>query len=48
MQNIGDQQMETLQRQMVGHGLFVMVTALLAGLMLGFDLIDGLEGMPGK
>ena len=48
MQNIGDQQKETLQRQMVGHGLFVMVAALLAGLMLGFDLIDGLEGMPGK
>ena len=48
MHNIGDQNLETLQRQMVGHGLFVMVAALLAGLMLGFDLIDGLEGMPGK
>ena len=48
MQNIGDQQMDTLQRQMVGHGLLVMVAALLAGLMLEFDLIDGLEGMPGK
>ena len=48
MQNIGDQQMDTLQRQMVGHGLLVMVAALLAGFMLGFGLIGGLEVMPGK
>ena len=40
--------METLQRQMVGHGLLVMVAALLAGFMLGFGLIGGLEVMPGK
>ena len=40
--------METLQRQMVGHGLLVMVAALLAGFMLGFGLIGGLEIMPGK
>ena len=30
--------METLQRQMVGHGLLVIVAALLAGFMLGFGL----------
>ena len=40
--------METLQRQMVGHGLLVIVAALLAGFMLGFGLIGGLEVMPGK
>ena len=40
--------METLQRQMVGHGLLVMVAALLAGFMLGFGLIGGLEVIPGK
>ena len=40
--------METLQRQIVGHGLLVIVAALLAGFMLGFGFIGGLEVMPGK
>ena len=39
--------METLQRQMIGHALLVMVAALLAGFMLGFGLIGGLEVLPG-
>jgi len=39
--------METLQRQMIGHALLVMVAALLAGFMLGFGLIGGLEVVPG-
>ncbi len=39
--------METLQRQMIGHALLVMVAGLLAGFMLGFGLIGGLEVVPG-
>ena len=39
--------METLQRQMIGHALLVMVAGLLAGFMLGFGLIGGLEVAPG-
>jgi len=39
--------METLQRQMIGHSLLLMVSGLLAGFMLGFGLIGGLEVAPG-
>ncbi len=39
--------MEILQRRMIGHALLVMVAGLLAGFMLGFGLIGGLELTPG-
>ena len=39
--------MEALQRQMIGHALLVMVFGLLAGFMLGFGLIGGMEFAPG-
>ena len=40
--------MVELQRQMIGHALLVMVAALIAGFMLGFGLIGGLEVFPGQ
>jgi len=40
--------MEALQRQMIGHALLVIVAGLLAGFMLGFGLIGGLEIAPGN
>ena len=42
------QDLQSLQRTMIGHALLVMVVALLAGFMLGFGLIGGLELAPGK
>ena len=40
--------MGTLRRQRVGHGLLVMVVALVAGFMPSFGLIGSLEVIPGK
>lgn len=39
--------MERLQRIMIGHGLLVILTAMLAGFMLMFLLIGGIEIWPG-
>lgn len=36
------------QKLMIGHGLLVILAAMLAGFMLGFGLIGGLELYPGK
>lgn len=40
--------MERYQRLMIGHGLLVILVAMLAGFMLMFNLIGGLEVWPGK
>ena len=40
--------MERFQKLMIGHGLLVILAAMLAGFMLGFGLIGGLELYPGK
>ena len=37
-----------LQKIMIGHGLLVILAAMLAGFMLGFGLIGGLELNPGN
>ena len=39
--------MDRLQRIMIGHGLLVILTAMLAGFMLMFLLIGGIEIWPG-
>ena len=39
--------MEQYQKLMIGHASLVMVVALLAGFMLAFGLIGGIEIMPG-
>lgn len=39
--------MNRLQRLMVGHGLLVILVSMLAGYMLLFSLIGGLEVWPG-
>jgi len=38
---------ERYQRLMIGHGLLVILVAMLAGFMLMFDLIGGIEVWPG-
>jgi len=40
--------MQRFQKLMIGHGLLVILAAMLAGFMLGFGLIGGLELYPGK
>ena len=40
--------MEGLQRTMIGHGLLVILVAMLAGFMLMFNLLGGIEIWPGK
>ena len=40
--------MERYQQLMIGHGLLVILVAMLAGFMLMFDLIGGIEVWPGK
>jgi hypothetical protein len=40
--------MERLQRIMIGNGLMVILVAMLAGFMLMFGLIGGLEVWPGR
>ncbi len=40
--------MERLQRIMIGNGLLVVLVAMLAGFMLMFSLIGGIEVWPGK
>ncbi len=40
--------MERLQRIMIGNGLLVVLAAMLAGFMLMFSLIGGMEIWPGK
>ena len=40
--------MEQLQKTMIGHGLLVILVAMLAGFMLMFQLIGGLEYWPGQ
>lgn len=40
--------MQRLQKLMIGNALLVMLAAMLAGFMLGFGLIGGLEVLPGK
>lgn len=40
--------MERYQRIMLGNGLLVVLVAMLAGFMLMFDLIGGIEVWPGK
>ena len=39
--------MDRLQKLMIGNGLLVIVVSMLAGFMLGFGLIGGLELYPG-
>ena len=39
--------MEQLQKIMIGNGLLVILIAMLAGFMLMFQLIGGLEYWPG-
>lgn len=39
--------MERMQRLMVGHGLLVVLVSMLAGFMLMFSLIGGIEVWPG-
>ncbi len=36
------------QNLLIGHGLLILVVALLAGFMLGFGLVGGLETAPGS
>ena len=40
--------MERLQRIMIGNGLLVVLASMLAGFMLMFSLIGGMEIWPGK
>ena len=40
--------MERLQKIMIGHGLLVVLVAMLAGFMLMFNLLGGIEVWPGK
>ncbi len=40
--------MERYQRIMIGNGLLVILVAMLAGFMLMFNLIGGIEIWPGK
>ena len=40
--------MQRFQKLMIGNGLLVIVMAMIAGFMLGFGLIGGLEIYPGK
>jgi hypothetical protein len=40
--------MQRFQKLMIGNGLLVIVMSMLAGFMLGFGLIGGLEVFPGK
>ena len=40
--------MERLQRIMIGNGLLVVLASMLAGFMLMFSLIGGMEICPGK
>jgi styrene-oxide isomerase len=40
--------MQRLQKLMIGNALLVILAAMLAGFMLGFGLIGGLELLPGK
>lgn len=40
--------MQRLQKLMIGNGLLVIAMSMLAGFMLGFGLIGGLEIYPGK
>ena len=40
--------MERLQRIMIGNGLVVVLVAMLAGFMLMFSLLGGVEVWPGK
>lgn len=40
--------MDRLQRLMVGHGLLVILVSMLAGFMLMFSLIGGMEIWPGS
>lgn len=39
--------MERFQKLMIGNGLLIILSAMLAGFMLGFGLIGGLELVPG-
>lgn len=39
--------MERLQQIMIGHGLLVIMVAMLAGFMLMFNLLGGMEVWPG-
>ena len=39
--------MDALQRTMIGHGLLVVLVAMLAGFMLMFGLVGGFEIWPG-
>ncbi len=39
--------MDRIQRTMIGHGLLVVLVAMLAGLMLMFTLLGGMEIWPG-
>ncbi|MEL0151550.1 MAG: hypothetical protein VW950_07930, partial [Rhodobiaceae bacterium] len=38
--------MENYQKNLIGHALLVLIVGLLAGFMLAFSLIGGLEVMP--
>jgi styrene-oxide isomerase len=40
--------MQRFQKLMIGHALLVIAMGMLAGFMLGFGLIGGLEIFPGK
>jgi hypothetical protein len=40
--------MQRLQKLMIGNALLVILAAMLAGFMLGFGLIGGLELLPGQ
>jgi hypothetical protein len=40
--------MEGLQKTMIGNGLLVILAAMLAGFMLMFNLLGGMEVWPGK
>ena len=40
--------MQRFQKLMIGNGLLVIVVAMIAGFMLGFGLINGLEIYPGN
>lgn len=40
--------MERLQRIMIGHGLLVVLVAMLSGFMLMFSLLGGIEVWPGR
>ncbi len=40
--------MDRLQRIMIGHGLLVILVAMLAGFMLMFSLLGGFEIWPGR